>query len=110
LLKLWRSLPTTSGSMTILWRSNLTKARFTEFLQESRKLFPDTALEVLSVLESGDYAFARWRLTGIQTVGHGLMRYRIPIDLPGTRRRLGSLSFKRSSQVGERTSVVGHTI
>jgi ketosteroid isomerase-like protein len=60
-----------------------TKARLTEFLERSRQLFPDTALEVVSILESGDHAFARWRLTATNSVPSGSMRYRFPIDLPG---------------------------
>ena len=35
----------------------------TEFFKHSRKLFPDTALEVVSSYESGDTAFAEWKLT-----------------------------------------------
>ena len=61
-----------------------TKVRLTEFLEKSRKLFPDTTLEAVSILESGDCAFAQWRLTATHTVGYGSICYRIPIDLPGS--------------------------
>ena len=59
------------------------KARLTEFLQKSRELFPDTALEIVSLFEIGDYAFAEWRVTATQTLSYGSISYRIPIDLRG---------------------------
>jgi hypothetical protein len=60
------------------------KARLTEFLQKARELFPDTALEVLSLMESGDHAIAEWRLTATQTVPYGSISYRFPISVRGS--------------------------
>jgi len=52
------------------------KERLTEFLHKSRELFPDTALEVISIFQSGDYAIAEWELTATQTVPYGSISYR----------------------------------
>jgi steroid delta-isomerase-like uncharacterized protein len=61
------------------------KTRLTEFLDKSRELFPDTALEVVSVMESGDHAIAEWRLTATQTVPFfGSTSYRLPISVHGS--------------------------
>jgi hypothetical protein len=60
------------------------KARLTEFFEKSRELFPDTALKVVSLIGSGDYAIAEWKLTATQTVPHGSIRYRTPIVLRGS--------------------------
>jgi hypothetical protein len=35
--------------------------------EKARDLLPDTALEVVSLMESGDHAVAGWMLTGTQT-------------------------------------------
>jgi hypothetical protein len=43
------------------------KTHLTEFFEKSRELFPDTTLEVVSVMESEDHAVAEWRLTATQT-------------------------------------------
>ena len=59
------------------------KERLTEFLHKSRELFPDTALEVVSIFESGDYAIAEWKLA-MQTVPYGSISYRSRILLPGS--------------------------
>jgi ketosteroid isomerase-like protein len=60
------------------------KTRLTEFLEKSRELFPDSALEVMSVMESGDYAVAEWKLTATQTVPFfGNTSYRLPISIRG---------------------------
>jgi steroid delta-isomerase-like uncharacterized protein len=61
------------------------KTRLTEFLEKSRELFPDTALEVASVMESGDHAIAEWKLTATQTVPFfGNTSYRLPISVRGS--------------------------
>jgi ketosteroid isomerase-like protein len=60
------------------------KARLTEFLQKARELFPDTALEVLSLMESGDHAIAEWRLTATQTLPYASISYRFPISVHGS--------------------------
>ena len=60
------------------------KERLTEFLHKSRELFPDTALEVVSIFESGDYAIDEWKPTATQTVPYGSISYRSRILLPGS--------------------------
>lgn len=60
------------------------KARLAEFLQKARELFPDTTLEVISLMESGDHAIAEWKLTATQIVPYGSIGYRIPINLHGS--------------------------
>ena len=40
--------------------------------RESPGAIPDTAFEVVSIRESGDYAFAPWRLTATHPVPLGL--------------------------------------
>ena len=59
------------------------KMRLTEYFQKSRELFPDTALEVVSVKERGDHAIAEWRLRATQTVPYGSISYRFPVFLHG---------------------------
>jgi steroid delta-isomerase-like uncharacterized protein len=61
------------------------KTRLTEFLEKSRELFPDAALEVVSLLESGDRAIAEWKLTATETVPFfGSTSYRLPISVRGS--------------------------
>jgi ketosteroid isomerase-like protein len=60
------------------------KARLTEFFEKSRELFPDTALEVISLFEDGEHAIAEWKLTATQTMPFGSISYRFPISLLGT--------------------------
>jgi ketosteroid isomerase-like protein len=60
------------------------KERLTEFFQKARELFPDTALEVVSLMESGDHAIAEWKLTATQTVPYGSISYRFPVALHGS--------------------------
>src|SRR5262245_44001909 len=57
--------------------------QLTEFLEKSRELFPDTAMEVVSVFQSGDAAIAEWKLTATHTVSAGSMNLRMPILLWG---------------------------
>jgi steroid delta-isomerase-like uncharacterized protein len=60
------------------------KTRLTEFFEKSRELFPDAALEVTSVMESGDRAVAEWKLTATQTVPFfGNTSYRLRISVRG---------------------------
>jgi steroid delta-isomerase-like uncharacterized protein len=60
------------------------KTRLSEFLEKSRELFPDTMLEVVSLMESEDHAIAEWKLTATQTVPYGSISWRYQISLPGT--------------------------
>jgi steroid delta-isomerase-like uncharacterized protein len=61
------------------------KTCLTDFFHKSRELFPDSALEVVSVMESGDHAIAEWRLTATQTVPFfGATSYRLPISVRGS--------------------------
>jgi len=59
------------------------KPRLTEFFEKSRELFPDTALEIVSVFENGDHAIAQWKLAATQAVSYGSISYRFPISLFG---------------------------
>ena len=59
------------------------KNRLTEYFEKSRELFPDTALEVVSVKESGDHAIAEWMLSATQTIAYGSISYRFPVSLHG---------------------------
>ena len=59
------------------------KARLTEFFEKSRKLFPDTTLEIISIFEEGDRAIAQWKHSAMQIVPYGSIRYRFPIFLFG---------------------------
>ncbi len=59
------------------------KTRLTEYFQKSRELFPDTTLEVVRAMESGDHAIAEWKLNATQTIPYGSMSYRFPVSLHG---------------------------
>jgi ketosteroid isomerase-like protein len=59
------------------------KLRLREFFEKSRELFPDTALEIVSIFEEGDHAIAQWRLSAMQIVPYGSISYRFPIFLFG---------------------------
>jgi steroid delta-isomerase-like uncharacterized protein len=60
------------------------KTRLTEFFEKSRELFPDTTVEVVSVMEMGDHAVAEWKLTATQTIPFlGNTSYRVPISVFG---------------------------
>ena len=59
------------------------KPRLREFIEKSRELFPDTALEIVSLFEDGDRAIAQWKLSATQTVPYGSISYRFPIFLFG---------------------------
>ena len=59
--------------------------RLTEFFQKARELFPDTRLEVIALMESGDHAIAQWKLTATQTVpSYGSLTYRLRVSLHGS--------------------------
>ena len=60
------------------------KRRMSDFFHKSRELFPDTAVEVVSIFESGDHAIAEWKLTATQTAPYGSISYRFPILLHGS--------------------------
>ena len=57
------------------------KRRLSEFFQKSRELFPDTVIEVISTIESGDHVIADWKLTATQTVSYWI-QLQVPISLP----------------------------
>ena len=59
------------------------KQRLAEFFEKSHELFPDAALEVVSLLEDGDHAIAQWKLSATQTVPYGSISRRLPISLFG---------------------------
>src|SRR5262245_7065470 len=60
------------------------KGRLIEFFQKSKKLFPDTVVEVDSSFQCGDHVVAEWKLKGtIQTALNGVTRFRFPISLRG---------------------------
>src|SRR5215510_9799211 len=57
------------------------KKRLAKFFQITRKVFPDTVIEVASTLQSSDYAIAEWKLTTTQTMPYyGSTNLRIPIS------------------------------
>lgn len=60
------------------------KTHLTEYFQKSRELFPDTTLEVVRVIESGDHAVAEWKLSATQTIPYGSVSYRFPVSLHGS--------------------------
>ena len=41
-------------------------------------------VEVVSIFECGDHAFAEWKLTATQTVPYGTIQLQIPICVRGT--------------------------
>src|SRR5262249_16877354 len=59
------------------------KARLREFFEKSRELFPDTTVQVVSTYESGDTAFAEWRLTATWPTYYGSVPLQLPMSLPG---------------------------
>ena len=60
------------------------KSHLTEFFQKAPELFPDTALEVGSLIESGDRAIAEWKLAATQTLRYGSISKRIRIHSHGS--------------------------
>jgi hypothetical protein len=52
--------------------------------KQSRELFPDTVVAVVSIFECGDHAIAEWNLTATQNVPYGSIYLRLPISLKGT--------------------------
>ena len=59
------------------------KGRLSDYFKKSRELFPDTAVEVGSAFESGDFAFAEWKLTATHSTSYGSVQVRTPFSLPG---------------------------
>ena len=59
------------------------KPRLTDFFEKCRELFPDTTLQIVSICEDGDRAFAQWKLCATQTVPYGSISYQFPISLFG---------------------------
>jgi SnoaL-like polyketide cyclase len=60
------------------------KLRLAEFFEKAHELFPDTALEVVSLTEGGDYAIAAWKLTATQTSSCGSSSYQFPVVVHGS--------------------------
>ena len=60
------------------------KTRLTEFFEKSRELFPDTTLEICSLLESGGHAIAEWRRSGTESVPLDSVSHRVPISVQGS--------------------------
>jgi limonene-1,2-epoxide hydrolase len=54
-----------------------------EYFVKVRELFPDTAIEVVSTLASGDSAVAEWKVTATRPTSYGSLELRLPISLPG---------------------------
>ena len=59
------------------------REQLSEFFEKSRELFPDTALEVVSTRESGDTAFAEWKLTATWPTYYGSVKIKLPVSLRG---------------------------
>ena len=59
------------------------KERLREFFEKSRQLFPDTAVEVITVYEVGDTAFSEWRLTATWPTYYVSVPLQLPISLRG---------------------------
>lgn len=59
------------------------KGRLREFFAKSRELFPDTVVQVASSHESGDTAFAEWRLTATWPTYYVAVPVQLPISLSG---------------------------
>ena len=59
------------------------KGQLIKFLEESRALFPDTVIEVVSAFGSEDHAIAEWKLTARRRVPCGSMHRQTPISLHG---------------------------
>jgi len=60
------------------------KDRLTEFFSDIKEVFPDTAFEIVSLFEHGNYVVAEWRLAATFVESCGLSwRRRIPILVQG---------------------------
>lgn len=59
------------------------KPQLRKFFEKSRELFPDTALEIVSIFEGGDHAIAQWKLSATQIAPYGSISHRFPISLYG---------------------------
>ena len=60
------------------------KGRLTEFFEKCREFFPDTSVEVNSIIECGDRVVAEWKLNATETVAFGPTQLRRPISVRGT--------------------------
>jgi hypothetical protein len=60
------------------------KPRMTAFFEKSRALFPDAAVEVVSLFEDRNHAIAEWKLTATETMSYGSYAYRFRISAAGT--------------------------
>src|SRR5262249_3378050 len=59
------------------------KERLSEFFRKGRELFPDTALEVISMFECGNHVVAEWKITAREGMPLGSMQLRLPISFQG---------------------------
>jgi ketosteroid isomerase-like protein len=59
------------------------KGRLTAFFKKSRELFPYAAIQVVSAYESGDSAFAEWKLTATWPTYYISVPVHLPISLSG---------------------------
>jgi ketosteroid isomerase-like protein len=59
------------------------KRHLREFFEKSRELFPDTALEIVSLFGEADHAVAQWKLAATQIVPCGASSYQFPVSLFG---------------------------
>jgi limonene-1,2-epoxide hydrolase len=78
-----------------------------EYFAKIRELFPDTAIEVVSTFESGDWASAEWKVTATRPTSYGSVKLRLPISLPGAsiaRIQRGRISYW-SDYYDEKTSM-----
>jgi ketosteroid isomerase-like protein len=60
------------------------KPRLTKFFKRFREVFPDTSLEIGSLLESGDHAIAEWQLSATENVPLVSISHRVPVSLHGS--------------------------
>jgi len=60
------------------------KERLSEFFRKGRELFPDTALEVISIFECGNHVVAEWKITAREIMPLGSLQLRLPISFQGT--------------------------
>jgi len=87
--------------------------RLGEFWQAARRLLSDTRLEIVSIAESADFAFAQWHLTGITEEGSGTFKLRHAVSVQGvlvaqvTNGRITQLSDYYDSAASRRYKLAG---
>jgi len=60
------------------------KKRLIEFFKKSRELFPDVALKIVSLFESGDHAVAEWKVAATRKVPNAWVSVWLPISVYGS--------------------------